>query len=96
MQALQALQFLYIDEHDMFLADSDDILLKFMPHTINVFVSFQPHVYVRNRLLVDLVRKGALFEKGHFHNIVSPLPWDGLENDIFMDNWEYTYGSRQA
>ena len=94
LQALQALQILHIDERDMFLADSDDILLKFMPRTINVFVSFQP--FVRNRLLIDLVRKGALFEKEPFHNIVYPPQWDGLENDIFMDKWEYIYGSEHS
>ena len=93
LQALQALQFLHIDEHDMFFADSDSILLKFIPRTIHVFVSFKP--YVRNRLLVNLVRKGTIFDKERFHNIVYPPPWDGLENDIFMDNWEYTYGCAQ-
>lgn len=90
LQALQALQILHIDELDLFLSGPDDILLNFIPGTIKVFTSCQ--ILSSNVIIVDLIRKATLFDKSRFHKNLGPLPWDGLDNDIFMYDWEYSFG----
>jgi F-box-like len=90
LESLENLQFLHIDDRDMFLADSNDVLVNFIPRTIKVFVHHN-QFYRPESILHNLIREGALFSKGLFHNTVEPSPWDGLERDVFIDDWEYKF-----
>lgn len=90
IQALQALRFFHIDECDMLLANPNETLLMFTASATKVFVFFPPYSY--NSLLDNLVQKGAIFKK----NSCRLWPWDGIDCDVFVEGWEYIYGSGES